>query len=72
MENNEQLQDLMADKIALDQMYGQCIKELHQTKKLLLLKESACTDLIKQNSALLKEKEEWLRPKDKECQITLD
>lgn len=62
MEHNEQIKDLMADKLALDQMYAKCIQELHLTKKNLLLKENQLADIMKQNSDLLAEKEEWKKP----------
>ena len=70
MEHQEQLNDLLADKLALDNMFGQSIKELHETRKQLLLKTSSLQSLVEQNNVLLGEKAE-LQKKVDELQHSL-
>jgi hypothetical protein len=65
MELQEQYNQLVAAKQALDVMYGDCIRQSHQAKTDLILKEQevalkekAINDLIEQNNKLLKDIEE--------------
>lgn len=54
MEQHE-IDVLIADKIALDQMYTSSIKELHECKKQLILRTDSLNKLIKQCSDQLVE-----------------
>jgi hypothetical protein len=44
----QEIDNLIADKIALDQMYTASIKELHECKKQLILKDDSVRRLIQQ------------------------
>lgn len=46
--DQQQIDNLIAEKIALDQMYMGAIKELHECKKQLILKEDSVRKLIEQ------------------------
>jgi len=54
----QEIDNLIADKIALDQMYTASIKELHECKKQLILKDDSVRKLIEQCQNHLKEIEE--------------
>jgi hypothetical protein len=55
MEQSEELKKVTADKFALDQMYGQCIRELHEAKSTIIQKMQDIQALTIQNGTLLQE-----------------
>jgi hypothetical protein len=50
----KQIDELLADKLALDQMYGDTIRALHECKKQLILKDDQIKKLMLQIDELLK------------------
>lgn len=64
MDQNEQIRDLIADKAALEEMYSQCLPQLHAVKKELILNKGNIESLLKQNSELLQKIDELTKEKE--------
>ena len=50
-----QIDNLLADKLALDQMYGDTVRALHECKKQLILMQDSVRKLTEQASKQLEE-----------------
>jgi hypothetical protein len=42
------IEELLADKLALDQLYGECIRSLHDARKQLIMREGEIKKLLQQ------------------------
>jgi len=69
--NQEQLDNLIAEKIALDQMYTAIIKELHECKKQIILKDDKIQKLVNEASRQAEEIKNLMKELDeaKEAQL---
>jgi hypothetical protein len=53
--DQQQIDNLIADKIALDQMYTATIQQLHECKKQIILKDGSIQKLIDDTNKKLEE-----------------
>ncbi len=72
--DQEQINVLLANKLALDQMYGETIRALHECKTQIILNEDKIKKLIDQIDGLLKTKadHEAKLNAHEPCNVTLD